>query len=727
MNLVRMLKLVSCLGIGIKKESHLYKIAQYLYDKTAIHVLFDKDIYYSNHGNNIGNKNDLIKHYINQGRICGYNYTTFLPTKKIPKRSKAAVTFFIFNRPELTLRVFEEIKKYQPEVLLIVADGPRNEQEQKVTDATRAAVEKVDWECKVFKNYSNTNLGCKKRISSGLKWVFDNVDESIILEDDCLPNYDFFFFCERMLERYRNNKRIMHISGTACVGWDVTHYSYWYSRHSDIWGWATWRRAFESYDQAIPDWPKIKNKSEKIWINPIERKYWTEKLDQIHKQEIDTWDFQWHYNVYKQNGLSVVPKANLITNIGAGVNATHCKSDGHSIAFQKKGNIDVINHPDNINLNQPYDDYLFFIRYKFPYSLDLETKQYNCTHDPIEVVLITHDIINERQGVGSLLADNYKHKKAFSIHSSDFHTQNAVFDSFRLGDFNVALSIEECLRHLESHPQLLNTKEILVVPHSEQECNTAIALKKITRAKLSAWIMDDQNIFTKGISDKTMQALIDISDHRIAVSEEIANLMKEKYGYNFSVRLPIQNQKYLLTKPINHKTGEKLRIATCGNIWSESTLNLFRSLWRETGLEIDWYGNMGKPFINVPDNELRNDGINPMGILPEEKLIDVLRTYDAGIVIMPPEDDVEHGWQAKLSFPSKIFTLSLCCNLPLLFIGYEGNPGANFITEHKLGFVSSWDISTIDELLNNIANNEIKNLIRNNSLKLAKKIKEDYS
>jgi len=290
-------------------------------------------------------------------------------TKPLSDLKKSPVAFFIFNRPEITKLVFNQIRKYKPDVLLIIADGPTDIESNAVIEQTRKIINDVDWDCQVLKNFSENNLGCKKRVSSGLKWVFDHVTEAIILEDDCLPCDDFFNFCNYSLNKYKNNKNIMHVSGTACVGWNVTPHSYWYSRHSDIWGWATWKRAFMNYDPDILDWPKFRRKQKRIWRNPIEREYWVDKYDQIFSNHIDTWDFQWHYTLYKMKGLAVVPKINLISNIGVGVNATHCKNPDHGIANLKTGSMGTINAPRGIKKNHFYDDYLFSIRYKFPSSL----------------------------------------------------------------------------------------------------------------------------------------------------------------------------------------------------------------------------------------------------------------------------------------------------------------------------------------------------------------------
>lgn len=166
------------------------------------------------------------------------------------------VAFFIFNRPVLTEIVFEAIAKAKPKKLLVVADGPRfAEEEEKCQKARAAVIDKINWECEVLTNFSDRNQGCKYRVSSGLDWVFSEVEEAIILEDDCLPAPSFFRFCETLLARYRDDERVMTISGDNFqLGNSRTEYSYYFSKYTHIWGWASWRRAWQHYDVDMKSW-----------------------------------------------------------------------------------------------------------------------------------------------------------------------------------------------------------------------------------------------------------------------------------------------------------------------------------------------------------------------------------------------------------------------------------------------------------------------------------------
>ncbi len=182
---------------------------------------------------------------------------------------KTPVAFLIYNRPELTRRVFNEIRNAQPPVLLIVADGPSPKRTEDALHCTltRSIVENVDWPCTVMRNYADFNMGCRERVSSGLDWVFSQVPEAIVLEDDCLPEPGFFRFCTEVLEHFRDDDRVMMVSGTNMLEeWKSETQSYHFSNYGGVWGWASWRRAWNYYDVDMKDWekPEVKEKVKQV-------------------------------------------------------------------------------------------------------------------------------------------------------------------------------------------------------------------------------------------------------------------------------------------------------------------------------------------------------------------------------------------------------------------------------------------------------------------------------
>lgn len=273
------------------------------------------------------------------------------------------VAFIIFNRPDTTERVFQMIRQAQPQQLLVIADGARidRDNEAEKCAATRAIIDRVDWDCQVFTNYSDTNLGCKLRVSSGLDWVFSQVEEAIILEDDCLPSASFFTFCQTLLERYRYDERIMHIGANNFqFGQSRTEYSYYFSKYNHIWGWASWRRAWKHYDVEMNAWEDFKRLGiiDSIYHDIYEQKYWLNIFDLVYQGSIDTWDYQWIYACWLQSGLSITPNVNLVSNIGFGTDATH------TIEITKFANlpteeIDLIDYPPFVIKHTVADSHTF--------------------------------------------------------------------------------------------------------------------------------------------------------------------------------------------------------------------------------------------------------------------------------------------------------------------------------------------------------------------------------
>jgi hypothetical protein len=202
----------------------------------------------------------------------------------------------------------------------------------------RAIIDRVDWPCEVLTNFSDHNLGCRRRVSSGIDWVFSLVEEAIFLEDDCLPDPTFFPFCQEMLERYRTDSRVMHIGGTNFQGASrVSEESYYFSRHVHVWGWASWRRAWRHYDVDMRawKWARATGRVADILSTPMERRAFTSLFDRVARGQIDTWDTQWTLACRANHALSIVPSRNLISNIGFRGDATHTSDSGHPVATMR--------------------------------------------------------------------------------------------------------------------------------------------------------------------------------------------------------------------------------------------------------------------------------------------------------------------------------------------------------------------------------------------------------
>jgi hypothetical protein len=243
---------------------------------------------------------------------------------------KSPVTLIFFNRPDTLVKVFEKVRNAKPPKLFLVQDGPRNQSSRDIEniEKCRKIVENIDWDCEVYKNYSDVNLGCGMRPQTGITWVLSLVESTIILEDDCVPDMSFFEFCDQMLERYKDDERICYISGlNHFEEWDFGGSSYGFTKGGAIWGWATWRRAWDNYDYSVAGiGDAYTQKLLKEVLPGAEERIdlWKKTNELVGKNvRLSYWDAQWGFVKFSQNQLVIVPKYNLICNIGVGADSTH--------------------------------------------------------------------------------------------------------------------------------------------------------------------------------------------------------------------------------------------------------------------------------------------------------------------------------------------------------------------------------------------------------------------
>ncbi len=241
------------------------------------------------------------------------------------------VALIVFNRPEATRRVFAAVAAARPSRLLIVADAPRTDRpgERQRCEEVLKIVSAVDWPCTVETNLASENLGCRRRVKSGLDWVFSLVEEAIILEDDCLPDPSFFPYCSQLLERYRDCGQVGIISGFNPMQSSFPFpYSYYFTKFVLIWGWATWRRTWQKYDEKLTSWPRVKEDGllNLMWKDRKARKMWTAIFESMYSGAgPDAWSYRLVYTSWMRNWLNIIPSRNLVQNIGFGQDATHTK------------------------------------------------------------------------------------------------------------------------------------------------------------------------------------------------------------------------------------------------------------------------------------------------------------------------------------------------------------------------------------------------------------------
>ena len=287
---------------------------------------------------------------------------------------KKPVLFLIFNRLDTTQRVFEEIRKAKPPRLYLASDGARDnkEGEKEVVQKTRDFVlNNIDWDCEVKTLLRDKNLGCGPAVSRAITWFFEQEADGIILEDDCLPDPSFFKFCEELLEYYKDNKKIMHISGDQFVPNFNNGASYYFAVNMHCWGWASWADRWNKYEFDLSDYNE-KN-VEKFSKNKAVQEYWRNILLMVKNKQINTWDYQWMFSIIKNNGLCINPSVNLISNIGFGENSTHTSDKNNLLANMPNFEIKEVVHHREIKIDEYAVDYIF----KDHYGIKMNTEKTN--------------------------------------------------------------------------------------------------------------------------------------------------------------------------------------------------------------------------------------------------------------------------------------------------------------------------------------------------------------
>lgn len=266
------------------------------------------------------------------------------------------ILFLVFNRPDPTFKVFETIRNARPERLYIAGDGPRTNRpgEAESCAQVRRVVERVDWPCQVQTFFREQNVGCRRAVSEAITWFFECEEEGIILEDDCLPSPDFFRFCGEALGTYRSEPRVMHIGGHVLLEAPVKE-DLFFSRLVPIWGWATWRRAWNDFDTDMSRIDELDKLPLREWYGSQATNV-RKAIRRIHDDKVDAWGARWALSVLVNDGLSVVPRSNLISNIGFGKDATHTKVDSH-LANQPLRELGaVLTRKTNMSSDAAYDE-----------------------------------------------------------------------------------------------------------------------------------------------------------------------------------------------------------------------------------------------------------------------------------------------------------------------------------------------------------------------------------
>lgn len=277
---------------------------------------------------------------------------------------KTPILLIAFNRPEKIKLIFDILKVLKPEKLFISCDGPRvnNFDDKKLCEEVRLITKKINWKCKAIYKFSKKNKTCKINVIESINWFFKHNKEGIILEDDCLPNPSFFYFCETLLKKYRNNNKIMQINGHSNNQKSIDGMSYYFSKINTTWGWATWRKSWKLFDKDMSDYNKIKKKEiMKYFINRDISDWMNVYFEKSYKKIDNIWSVYWSFSILKNNGYCISPFKSLIQNIGFDGSGTSGKYNKFKLYSKIKANNFIIKkHPANLTYNKIYDENFFY-------------------------------------------------------------------------------------------------------------------------------------------------------------------------------------------------------------------------------------------------------------------------------------------------------------------------------------------------------------------------------
>jgi len=277
---------------------------------------------------------------------------------------KTPILVIIFNRPDFAKKTFLALSKLKPEKLYVISDGPRTLADKEYVLQSREIFNTINWNCEVKYNYSDLNIGLRKRIHGGITWVFENEEKLIILEDDCIAHLDFFKFCEDLLIKYQDDKRIMSINGCNLNPRHTQDSSdlYFFSKYANSWGWATWKRAWELFDSDLLGLENINSSNNFAFNLPYRYRsniYWRLKLNQVKNSKINSWAYRWMFTLWLNNGLAIVPHSNLIQNIGNDQRSTNTKGQLHYLNIRTSSlGTNNLKEPKFIIADSVYDRWL---------------------------------------------------------------------------------------------------------------------------------------------------------------------------------------------------------------------------------------------------------------------------------------------------------------------------------------------------------------------------------
>ncbi len=266
------------------------------------------------------------------------------------------VLFVIFNRPEKVKLVFDEIRKVKPEVLYVACDGPRegvHDDQEKILASRNYVLENIDWECSIKTRFRNKNIGLIGGYCGAISWFFENEEEGIILEDDTLPSSSFFYYCSELLDKYRDDSRVMNICGFNIDSESCYDSSYFFSFFPHAWGWATWKRSWNCFLFDLDGFLNI----DRDEFSPYHSfNYFYDSFKKVYEGNMNSCLLRWYFTLAINNGLSIIPSKSLIRNIGFDASGTNFKNSNSKYARIDRSDMEFpLKHPISFNSNYKFD------------------------------------------------------------------------------------------------------------------------------------------------------------------------------------------------------------------------------------------------------------------------------------------------------------------------------------------------------------------------------------
>ena len=279
------------------------------------------------------------------------------------------ILILVFNRPRKFEKVIKALKVIKPKKIFIFANGPRDKyiKDIKLCEDTRDLIKKINWKCKIYKNFQHKNLGLNLGVYTGISWFFKNVDFGIVLEDDCIPNPSFFKYVDVIEKKFSKNKNIGIISGNNFIN-NKSKYDYLYTKWSFTWGWATWSRNWKSFDYNLKYWKKFRKSEDWKNLNKDFNQYktFTHIFNfSLNRKKIDliTWDYRWMLHLWFNKLTNIIPKHNLVKNIGFDSEATHTFRKNENLKLNFKKFQFPLKHNVKFKVNKKFDDKVFYSVY----------------------------------------------------------------------------------------------------------------------------------------------------------------------------------------------------------------------------------------------------------------------------------------------------------------------------------------------------------------------------